>query len=157
MPWAILHGNHRESELTIALASISTSNLSSTRAQISTPVETGNISPKNFPCTFATSIMYSLSVTKIRVRTTSDMVPPACSIARWIFSRTYWVWAATSPSPKKFPCASTAVVPATSMNWPTLTAREYPAIGSQGAPEEILILSSIERNQSRTAYDTIYL
>src|SRR5436309_5221426 len=44
-------------------------------------------------------------------------------------------WPYASPGATTFPCGSVAVVPATATYAPTRTAREYPTIGSQRAPD----------------------
>src|SRR2546428_12921865 len=57
-------------------------------------------------------------------------------------------WPYASPGATTFPCGSVAVVPATATYAPTRTAREYPTIGSQRAPDATFFRSMESRNRS---------
>src|SRR5438034_1364415 len=57
-------------------------------------------------------------------------------------------WPYASPGATTFPCGSVAVVPATATYAPTRTAREYPTIGSQRAPDATFFRSMEPRNLS---------
>src|SRR2546428_10445776 len=56
-------------------------------------------------------------------------------------------WPYGSPEEPTFPWGSVAVVPATATYAPTRTAREYPTIGSQRAPDATLFRSMEPRNR----------
>src|ERR1700716_982248 len=73
----------------------------------------------------------------MRVRTTSLKAAPAFTKAASIFRMVCTVCAYTSPTPTILPSGPIAVVPDTLITFPTRTAREYPTIGSHGAPLEI--------------------
>lgn len=70
--------------VTIAWASISTNNSGRISDFTSTSVVTGRISPKNLPWAVPISSHFAISVTNIRVRTTSFSVPPALTSASWM-------------------------------------------------------------------------
>src|SRR5213593_2499455 len=57
-------------------------------------------------------------------------------------------WPYASPGATTFPGGSGAVVPATATYAPTRTAREYPTIGSQRAPDATFFRSMEPRNLS---------
>src|SRR5437899_8011701 len=57
-------------------------------------------------------------------------------------------WPYASPGATTFPCGSVAVVPATATYAPTRTAREYPTIDSQRAPDATFLHSMESRNRS---------
>src|SRR6266850_2751554 len=73
----------------------------------------------------------------MRVRTTSFKLAPALTSAASIFLIVCTVCAYASPTPAILPSGPVAVVPETEMVFPIRTAREYPTIGSHGAPLEI--------------------
>src|SRR6266849_4845394 len=73
----------------------------------------------------------------MRVRTTSASVAPALLSAASMFRIVCTVCVYTSPIPTILPSGPVAVVPDTLTTLPTRTAREYPTIGSHGAPLEI--------------------
>ncbi len=54
-----------------------------------------------------------------------------------MFRSACFVWAYGSPTPTTRPSGPVAVVPATYTPFPARTAREYPTMGSQGAPLEM--------------------
>ncbi len=97
----------------------------------------GRISPKNSPCARPTFSHSAMLVTKMRVLTTSFKVAPALASAASMFLIVCTVCARKSPTPTIFPSGPVAVVPDTVITLPTFTAREYPTIGSHGAPLEI--------------------
>src|SRR5438128_4208529 len=57
-------------------------------------------------------------------------------------------WPYASPGATTFPCGSVAVVPATATYAPTRTAREYPTVGSQRAPDATFF-RSMDRGTGR--------
>jgi hypothetical protein len=65
-----------------------------------------------------------MSVTYMRVRTTSASDAPARVSARSTFFRVCRAWARMSPAPTTRPLSSVAVVPETLTTLPTRTARE---------------------------------
>src|SRR5436309_6508292 len=73
----------------------------------------------------------------MRVRTTSFKLAPAWMSAASIFLIVCTVCAWASPTPTILPSGPVAVVPDTEIVLPIRTAREYPTIGSHGAPLEI--------------------
>ena len=85
-------------------------------ADTSTMVATGRMSPNTSACTAPTSRHREMSVTNMRVRTTSDSDAPASCSAVSMRRKASRAWAAmSSPAP---------VVPATAMYGPMRTARE---------------------------------
>src|SRR6266581_26281 len=58
-------------------------------------------------------------------------------------------WPYASPSATTFPCGSVAVVPATATYAPTRTAREYPTIDSQRAPDATFLRSWTAKSVGR--------
>src|SRR5258707_13174178 len=110
----------------MASASISTSMSGSIRRLTSTMLVAGRMVPQNSPWTRPTSSQREMSVTNMRVRTTSFSDAPARSSARSTLRRVCTAWARMSPAPTTRPLSSVAVVPETLTTLPTRTAREYP-------------------------------
>src|SRR3712207_6117666 len=116
---------HRERHATpsrTASASISTSIAGSSRPLTSTMAVAGRILPKASPCTRPTSSHRLMSVTYIRVRTTSARVKPARSRAVAIAAMAWRVCAATSPGCATVP-STTDVQPLTQALSPRTTTR----------------------------------
>src|SRR5713226_2584091 len=128
---------------TTASASISTSISGAISLLTSTMLVAGRISPKNSPCARPTFSHSAMFVTKMRVRTTSFKLAPAFASAASMFLIVCTVCARKSPTPTIFPSGPVAVVPDTVITLPILTAREYPTIGSHGAPLEIFCLGML--------------
>lgn len=82
------------------------------------------MSPNTSACTRPTSCQRLMSVTKMRVRTTSCTPDPACSRAVAMRRSASRVCAAMSLPPTAPPPSAAAVVPATDTHGPTRTARE---------------------------------
>ena len=64
-----------------------------------------------------------MSVTNIRVRTTSSSANPASASARSMIANAARAWAAASPGCSETPSGPASVVPATQHASPTTTAR----------------------------------
>ena len=92
-------------------------------APTSTSVAAGRISPKTAPWTARISSQRVMSVTNIRVRTTSARAKPASARAASMISRTARVWAPASPGWREMPSGPASVVPATQHESPTTIAR----------------------------------
>ena len=105
-----------------ASASISTSIAGSISAATCTIVVAGRMSPKTSPCARPISSQREMSVTNIRVRTTSASVNPARSRACSIDRQACRVWAAASPGCATAP-STIAVVPLTQAASPRTTTR----------------------------------
>src|SRR6266446_5695227 len=85
----------------------------------------------------------------MRVRTMSFRLAPAFTSAASIFLIVCTVCACASPTPTILPSGPVAVVPDTEIVLPIRTAREYPTIGSHGAPLDMFSLAI-----SNTPFDT---
>lgn len=79
-----------------------------------------------------------MSVTKMRVRTTSLNEAPVWLSADSMRRSTSWVCSAMSSPPAGGWFGRAAVVPATAICAPTRTAREYPTAASHSPSDEIL-------------------
>src|SRR4029077_3053768 len=119
---------------TIASASISTSISGATSRVTATSVLAGRMSRNTSPCARPTRSQSAMSVTYMRVRTTSASEAPACASARSMFLSAWTACTCASPMPTIRPSGPVAVVPDTWMVDPTRTPRECPTIGSHGAP-----------------------
>ena len=84
----------------------------------------GRMKPKTSPCARPTSSHRLMSVTNMRVRTTSCNPAPASSRADAILRSTSRACAPMSSPPTAPPPSAAAVVPATNTHCPTRTARE---------------------------------
>src|SRR6185503_6786863 len=116
--------------LTTASTSISTIMSGLTSALTSTIVAAGRMSRNTCPCARPTASQREMSVTYIRVRTTSRKLAPA-SWSAFSMLRKHWTACAYgSPLPTIAPSSPVAVVPETLTYPPIRTAREYPTIGS---------------------------
>ena len=71
------------------------------------------MSRKIWPCARPTASQRAMSVTYIRVRTTSRKLAPASCSAFSTFLKHWIAWAYASPLPTIFPSSPVAVVPAT--------------------------------------------
>jgi hypothetical protein len=85
-------------------------------------VVAGRIVPKTSPCTAPTASHWEMSVTNMRVRTTSSIFPPSASIAAWMICSARRVCSATVFG--NVPSAFTPTVPVIAIVLPTRTARE---------------------------------
>ena len=92
-------------------------------APTSTMVAAGRIEPKTSPWTSSTGPDAIMSVTNIRVLTTSARVKPASSSARSMTPRIDRAWAPASPGWRALPSGPASAVPATQHESPTTTAR----------------------------------
>ena len=88
-----------------------------------TIVAAGWIAPKTSPWTAMTSGQREMSVTNMRVRTTSSSVKPASPSAVAMMASVALAWAAMSPGCADRPSGPASVVPATQQPSPTTTAR----------------------------------
>ncbi len=77
----------------MASASISTSITGSMSRLTSTMVVAGRMVPKNSPCARPTSSHWEMSVTYMRVRTTSSSRAPSASSAVWMLRSAWTAWA----------------------------------------------------------------
>jgi len=106
-------------------------------ALTSTIVAAGLIDPKISPWTARTAAEAPMSVTNMRLRTTSPSVKPASASAILMIANAARAWAPASPGWSEAPAGPASVVPATQHESPTTTARLYPAGPSNGPPDEI--------------------
>ncbi len=107
---------------TIASASISTSAAASIRRATSTIVVAGRIAPNTSACAAPISCHCEMSVTNMRVRTTSSMRPPSASTAARMMASARRVCAPAVVA--NVPSASIPTVPETAIVLPARTARE---------------------------------
>ncbi len=96
-----------------ASASISTSMSGLTSRLTATSVLAGRMSRNTSPWARPTRSQSAMSVTYIRVRTTSSSDAPACASARPTLRNACTAWAYASPTPTIVPSGPVAVVPAT--------------------------------------------
>ena len=87
-------------------------------------VAAGRMSRKIWPWARPTASQREMSVTYMRVRTTSRKLAPASWSACSMFSKHWRAWAYGSPLPTIFPSSPVAVVPGHVTPLPTRTARE---------------------------------
>src|SRR3974390_3765881 len=95
-------------------------------------VDAGRILPNTSPWARPASSHLEMSVTYVRVRTTSRRLAPAPARARSMFFSVCTACAYTLSAPTILPSSPVATVPATVTNGPTFTAREKPTLGSYG-------------------------
>ena len=105
-----------------ASASISTRRRGSIRLLTSTSVVAGRILPNTSPCTWPSASASAMSVTNIRVRTTSSRHAPALCKDSSIMPKICFAWARILPSPTTLLLPSTAVVPEMKICAPVRTA-----------------------------------
>ena len=106
-----------------ASTSISTSRLGCIRPATATIVAAGRMSRNTSPWTAESASENAMSVTNIRVRTTSKSVNPPSISARSMISKIARAWPATSPGCSDAPSGPASVVPATQQLSPMTTAR----------------------------------
>jgi len=90
----------------------------------STRVVAGRMSRNSSPCARPICSHWPMSVTKMRVRTTSSRREPARPSAASMLRSTCTAWAYASPLPTSRPSGPIAVVPETTTCAPMRTARE---------------------------------
>ena len=93
------------------------------RALTSTIVAAGRTSRNTSPWTARTSADRLMSVTSIRVRTTSESPKPASARAPSMMASAARAWPEMSPGCSDRPSAPASVVPATQHELPTTIAR----------------------------------
>src|SRR5437899_7416897 len=91
----------------------------------------------------------------MRVRTTSFRLAPAFARDASMFLIVCTVCGRPSPMPTIFPSGPVAVVPEMVIAFPIRTAREYPTIGSHGAPLEIFCLGIPVSPQENSKHNPI--
>ena len=99
------------------------SRVGSISALTSTIVAAGRMAPNTSAWTGVTSAARAMSVTNIRVRTTSARPKPASASAASMIARLARAWAAISPGWLDRPSGPASVVPATQHESPTTIAR----------------------------------
>src|SRR5690606_13419394 len=114
----------------IASASISTFQRGSAKAEIATRVPVGRVALSARLNAALTVIASAMSVTNMRIRTTSPMCPPSCSICSRINWKQRSAWASALSLTE--PSASTPTVPETAIVLPTRIARVKPISSSKG-------------------------
>ena len=107
-----------------ASSSISTSISGRLRPLTCTSVAAGRAVRKWRATARATSSPTRMSVTYMRLRTTSSRRPPALPMLQAAIFMIASTWAAASPAPRTWPWRSSEVVPAWSTVSPTRSARE---------------------------------
>src|SRR5262245_281196 len=118
----------------MASTSISTSQSGSIKALTSTKVDAGRTSANRSLCAWPASAQRMMSVSMIRVRTTSPIDAPTWASARSAMSKQRTVWTYRSPTPTVAPSSPIGAVPETATRSPTRRAREKPICDSNLLP-----------------------